>query len=207
MPPFRAGSRCADICRGRAGRRLGHLGLPPRPTCPAPAPSQARCAAATSDGRACQAAGGGQQAVCGWGRLAEERPAARPCALATVPALYLATQRPPTSNRTPTPPLAPTPQDKIEPFSTVEARAVVERELGAPIPELFSEFSAEPIAAASLAQVRGGGGGCWRGAGAVFGGCGGKKEGGREGREVAGVCGELRGGDLGGGRRGAAGGG
>lgn len=44
-------------------------------------------------------------------------------------------------------------QDKIEPFSTIEARAVVERELGAPIDELFSEFSPEPIAAASLAQV------------------------------------------------------
>lgn len=44
-------------------------------------------------------------------------------------------------------------QDKIEPFSTVEARAAVERELGAPIEELFSEFSAEPVAAASLAQV------------------------------------------------------
>lgn len=50
-------------------------------------------------------------------------------------------------------------QDKIEPFSTVEARAAVERELGAPIEELFSEFSAEPVAAASLAQVRARGGG------------------------------------------------
>lgn len=42
---------------------------------------------------------------------------------------------------------------QIEPFSTLEARIVVEQELGAPIEELFSEFSAEPIAAASLAQV------------------------------------------------------
>lgn len=44
-------------------------------------------------------------------------------------------------------------QDRIEPFSTTEARAMVEKELGAPIDTLFSEFSAKPIAAASLAQV------------------------------------------------------
>ena len=48
-------------------------------------------------------------------------------------------------------------QDKITPFSTPEARQTVEKELGAPIDEIFSEFSAEPIAAASLAQVEGGG--------------------------------------------------
>jgi ubiquinone biosynthesis protein len=46
-------------------------------------------------------------------------------------------------------------QDRIEPFSTTEARAMVEKELGAPIDTLFSEFSAKPIAAASLAQVGG----------------------------------------------------
>ncbi|KAL4853737.1 hypothetical protein ACK3TF_005338 [Chlorella vulgaris] len=44
-------------------------------------------------------------------------------------------------------------QDNIEAFSTVEARALVEKELGAPIDTLFSEFSEQPIAAASLAQV------------------------------------------------------
>lgn len=44
-------------------------------------------------------------------------------------------------------------QDKIEPFSTEEARAMVEEDLGAPIDEIFSSFSEEPIAAASLAQV------------------------------------------------------
>jgi ubiquinone biosynthesis protein len=44
-------------------------------------------------------------------------------------------------------------QDRIEPFSTPEARRIVEKELGQPIDQLFSEFSAEPIGAASLAQV------------------------------------------------------
>lgn len=45
-------------------------------------------------------------------------------------------------------------QDKIKPFDSVEARRVVEAELGASIEELFSEFGQEPIAAASLAQVQ-----------------------------------------------------
>lgn len=45
-------------------------------------------------------------------------------------------------------------QDKIKSFSTTEARAIIEADLGQPIDELFSEFSAAPIAAASLAQVR-----------------------------------------------------
>ena len=44
-------------------------------------------------------------------------------------------------------------QDDIAPFPTSEARAVIEAELGQPISVLFSEFSEQPIAAASLAQV------------------------------------------------------
>lgn len=43
-------------------------------------------------------------------------------------------------------------QDRLPPFSTAEAREIIERELGAPIEEIFSEFS-EPVAAASIAQV------------------------------------------------------
>lgn len=44
-------------------------------------------------------------------------------------------------------------QDRIEPFSTAEARRVVEAELKAPLDSIFSSFSEKPIAAASLAQV------------------------------------------------------
>ncbi|KAJ9519587.1 hypothetical protein QJQ45_000673 [Haematococcus lacustris] len=44
-------------------------------------------------------------------------------------------------------------QDRIEPFSCQEARALVERELGQPLEAVFSEWSDAPVAAASLAQV------------------------------------------------------
>ena len=43
-------------------------------------------------------------------------------------------------------------QDKLPPFPTAEARAMVETELGLPIDQMFAEFS-EPVAAASIAQV------------------------------------------------------
>jgi len=43
-------------------------------------------------------------------------------------------------------------QDKLAPFSTAEARAEVERELGEPVEALFSDFS-DSVAAASIAQV------------------------------------------------------
>ncbi|MEO6300633.1 MAG: 2-polyprenylphenol 6-hydroxylase [Paracoccaceae bacterium] len=43
-------------------------------------------------------------------------------------------------------------QDKLPPFPTELARAMVEAELGLPLDQMFSEFS-EPVAAASIAQV------------------------------------------------------
>ena len=43
-------------------------------------------------------------------------------------------------------------QDKLAPFPTDVAKAVVEKELGQPIGEIFSEFS-DSVAAASIAQV------------------------------------------------------
>jgi ubiquinone biosynthesis protein len=43
-------------------------------------------------------------------------------------------------------------QDKLPPFPLEVAKAEVEKELGLPLSEMFSEFS-EPIAAASIAQV------------------------------------------------------
>jgi len=44
-------------------------------------------------------------------------------------------------------------QDEVPPFPTSVARAIVEGELGARIPDLFESFEDEPIAAASLGQV------------------------------------------------------
>ncbi len=40
-----------------------------------------------------------------------------------------------------------------EPFAAAEAAAIVEAELGAPLPALYAEFDQEPFAAASLSQV------------------------------------------------------
>jgi len=43
-------------------------------------------------------------------------------------------------------------QDKLPPFSVEKAKQEVEKELGLPVSDIFSEFS-EPVAAASIAQV------------------------------------------------------
>jgi len=44
-------------------------------------------------------------------------------------------------------------QDKLPPFPTHEARAIIEDEFGQPVEALFSEFDPTPVAAASIAQV------------------------------------------------------
>ncbi len=44
-------------------------------------------------------------------------------------------------------------QDNLPPFSEAEARRIIEQEMGAPIEEYYSDFTWEPIAAASIAQV------------------------------------------------------
>ncbi len=44
-------------------------------------------------------------------------------------------------------------QDDLDPFPYAEVEEIIERELGARISKLFSEFESEPIAAASLGQV------------------------------------------------------
>ncbi len=44
-------------------------------------------------------------------------------------------------------------QDRLPPFPSAEARAIVEAELGAPIEELYDSFDDTPVAAASIAQV------------------------------------------------------
>ncbi|CAH1429490.1 unnamed protein product [Lactuca virosa] len=44
-------------------------------------------------------------------------------------------------------------QDRISPFSTEVAFNTIEKELGSPLDQIFSEISPEPVAAASLGQV------------------------------------------------------
>jgi ubiquinone biosynthesis protein len=44
-------------------------------------------------------------------------------------------------------------QDKLPPFSTAEARMLIEGEFGCPIASLFQTFDDAPVAAASIAQV------------------------------------------------------
>ena len=44
-------------------------------------------------------------------------------------------------------------QDRVPPFSGERAQAIIERSLGAPVSECFAEFSQQPMASASVAQV------------------------------------------------------
>ncbi len=44
-------------------------------------------------------------------------------------------------------------QDRVPPFPSDTARTIIETSLGAPVSELFQEFSADPMASASVAQV------------------------------------------------------
>lgn len=57
-------------------------------------------------------------------------------------------------------------QDNVAPFDTAVARGIIESELGAPVDEVFSSISPQPIASASLGQVRGRGGSRAAGSGA-----------------------------------------
>ena len=44
-------------------------------------------------------------------------------------------------------------QDRVDPRPFAETQAMLERELGAPVAELFADLEEQPCAAASLAQV------------------------------------------------------
>ena len=45
-------------------------------------------------------------------------------------------------------------QDNVEPFDSATAMAILQQELGAPPGEIFSAITPQPIASASLGQVR-----------------------------------------------------
>lgn len=44
-------------------------------------------------------------------------------------------------------------QDRVAPFPTAQARAIIEEQLGEPVSNLFARFDDEPLASASIAQV------------------------------------------------------
>lgn len=44
-------------------------------------------------------------------------------------------------------------QDRLAPFPTGEAMAVIEQELGVPLGQVFTRLSVDPVAAASFGQV------------------------------------------------------
>ncbi len=44
-------------------------------------------------------------------------------------------------------------QDRVPPFESIQARKLIEKQLGASVDELFAEFDVEPLASASVAQV------------------------------------------------------